>query len=203
MVAFTDESIRKLRHTPTPQRYRDPQLARHFLVVGPHSKTFFVQVERPKECGGRKTFKVRTGACPQHTVAEAREQAAIILRSVAAGEDVSAEAGKKARPAVRTLADCWAEFERHRKALVDEGARSAGTLQLYRIVYGKHLAPLGGETMRALADDPAPSAFARCTTASPRRRPTSRTGRCGCCARSTGMPARPTPRCDRTGDRRG
>jgi hypothetical protein len=49
MVAFTDESIRRLRHTPTPQRHRDPQLARHFLVVGPHSKTFFVQVERPKE----------------------------------------------------------------------------------------------------------------------------------------------------------
>ena len=24
---------------PTPQRFRDPQLARHFLVVGPHSKT--------------------------------------------------------------------------------------------------------------------------------------------------------------------
>jgi hypothetical protein len=45
MVAFTDESIRRLRHSPTPQRFRDPQLARHFLVVGPHSKTFFVQVD--------------------------------------------------------------------------------------------------------------------------------------------------------------
>jgi hypothetical protein len=29
----------------------------------------------------------------------------------------------------------------------------AGTLRLYRVVYVKHLAPLGGEAMRALADD--------------------------------------------------
>ena len=154
MVAFTDESIRRLRHSSTPQRFRDPQLARHFLVVGPHSKTFFVQVERPKDHGARRTFKVRTGACPENTIAEAREQAAIILRWVSSGENVSAEATKKARPAARTLAECWAEFERHHKTLVEAGDRSPGTLRLYRVVYGKHLASLGGEPMRALADDP-------------------------------------------------
>jgi hypothetical protein len=154
MVAFTDESIRRLRHSPTPQRFRDPQLARHFLVVGPQSKTFFVQVERPIEHGSRKTFKVRTGSCPENTIAEAREQAAIILRRVSSGEDVSAEASLRARPVARTLAECWAEFERHHKALVDAGDRSPGTLRLYRVVYGKHLAPLGSEAMRTLADDP-------------------------------------------------
>jgi hypothetical protein len=124
MVAFTDESIRRLRHTPMLQRYRDPQLARHFLVVGPQSKTFFVQVERPKDHGARKTFKVRTGACPENTIAEARERAATILRRVSSGENVSAEATRKARPAARTLAECWAEFERHHKTLVEAGDRS-------------------------------------------------------------------------------
>jgi hypothetical protein len=146
---WTDEWIRGLEHPPRgkPERlYPDPTINSHRLVVSRTAKRFEIQRERPKQFGGRKTWKVQTGDALNTTVEQARTRALRVIDLIKQGLDPN-DAALDNNEHVVTLGQAWERFQKR------EGIKES-TLKAYRSQWNRNLAEWSTVSLRTLVGNP-------------------------------------------------
>lgn len=142
-IEFDDEAILNAPYAIGNEIIvRDPLLRGHRLTIKRRTKSFELQIERPRAFGPRRTYVLVTGTAPFTKIEAARKKAIDLVNAVKEGKDPS-ESGPRV-----TVVMAWERFK-CRPGLRPRSLRS------YESLYKRHLVTLAETPLATLSAQPA------------------------------------------------
>src|SRR5262245_43139337 len=142
-IEFDDEAILTAPYaTGNEIIIKDPLLRGHRLTIKRRTKSFEIQIERPRALGPRKTYVLVTGTAPFTKIEAARKKAIDLVNAIKEGKDPT-ESGERV-----TVAAAWERFK-SRPGLRPRSLRS------YESLYKRYLVALADTPLATLSAQPA------------------------------------------------